>query len=205
MSTLLQINTSLFSAGGQSTQLANNFVEQWRNSHADAQVVVRDLAASPVPHLNAERVTAFMTPAEQRSVEQQEIVAYSDALIDEIKRADVVVIGLPLYNFGIPSALQAYFDHLARAGVTFKYTAEGPVGFLQGKRVLVFATRGGKYAGTANDSATTHVRSFLKLLGMADVEFVYAEGLNLGADIREQGLNAAREQSTQLAQLLAAA
>ena len=205
MSTLLQINTSLFSGGGQSTQLANNFVEQWRDSHADAQVVVRDLAASPVPHLNAARVTAFMTPAEQRSAEQQEIVAYSDVLIDEIKHADVVVIGLPLYNFGIPSALQAYFDHLARAGVTFKYTAEGPVGFLQGKRVLVFATRGGKYAGTAKDSATIHVSSFLSLLGMTDVEFVYAEGLNLGADIREQGLSAARQQGTQLAQLLDAA
>jgi FMN-dependent NADH-azoreductase len=205
MSTLLQINTSLFSAGGQSTQLANSFVEQWRDSHADAQVVVRDLAANPVPHLNAGRVTAFLTPAEQRSAEQQEIVAFSDALIDEIKRADVVVIGLPLYNFGIPSGLQAYFDHLARAGVTFKYTATGPEGFLQGKRVLIFATRGGKYAGTARDSATTHVRSFLSLLGMTDVEFVYAEGLNMGADIREQGLNAAREQGTQLAQSLAAA
>lgn len=205
MKTLLQINTSLFAAGGQSTQLANAFVEQWRNSHADAQIVVRDLAAHPVPHLNAARVTAFMTPAEQRSPEQQEIVSYSDALIDEIKRADVVVIGLPLYNFGIPSALQAYFDHLARAGVTFKYTASGPAGFLQGKRVLVFATRGGKYAGTAQDSATTHVRSFLGLLGMTEVEFIYAEGLNIDAHTREQGLNAARQQGAQLAQSLASA
>lgn len=205
MKTLLQINTSLFAAGGQSTQLANAFVEQWRNSHADAQIVVRDLAAHPVPHLNAARVTAFMTPAEQRSPEQQEIVSYSDALIDEIKRADVVVIGLPLYNFGIPSALQAYFDHLARAGVTFKYTENGPAGFLTGKRVLVFATRGGRHAGTSRDSATTHVRSFLGLLGMDAVEFVYAEGLNMGTDIREQGLNAARQQGAQLAQSLASA
>lgn len=203
MSTLLQINTSLFSAGGQSTQLANAFVEEFRHSHADAQVVVRDLAAHPIPHLNAERLTAFITPAEQRSAEQRNIVAYSDALIEEIRAADVVVIGLPLYNFGIPSALQAYFDHLARAGVTFKYTAEGPVGFLQGKRVLVFATRGGKYAGTAKDSATTHVRSFLGLLGMTEVEFVYAEGLNIDADTREQGLRVARQQGTQLAQSIA--
>lgn len=200
MKTLLQINTSLFSAGGQSTQLANDFVQNWQNSHADARVVIRDLAAEPVPHLNASRLTAFMTPAEQRSAEQQDIVAYSDVLIAELQAADVMVIGLPLYNFGIPSSLQAYFDHLARAGITFKYTATGPVGFLQGKRVLVFATRGGKYAGTSNDSATTQVRAFLNLLGMTDVEFVYAEGLNIDADTRNQGLNAARQQGAQLAQ-----
>ncbi len=205
MKTLLQLNTSLFSAGGQSTQLANNFVQDWRDSHADAKVVVRDLAADPVPHLNAERLQAFMTPAEQRSAEQQAIVAYSDALIAELQAADVVVIGLPLYNFGIPSALQAYFDHLARAGVTFKYSATGPVGFLTGKRVLAFATRGGKYAGTHNDNATTQVRAILSLLGMTEVEFVYAEGLSIDVTTREQGLTAARQHSRLLAQSLASA
>jgi FMN-dependent NADH-azoreductase len=200
MTTLLQINTSLFAAGGQSTQLANAFVQDWQNNHAGARVLVRDLAADPVPHLNAERLTAFMTPAEQRSAAQQAIVEFSDALITELKAADVITIGLPLYNFGIPSGLQAYFDHLARAGVTFKYTATGPQGFITGKRVVVFATRGGKYVGTPNDSATTQVRALLNLLGMNDVEFVYAEGLNLDADSREQGLHAARQLSAQLAQ-----
>lgn len=202
MTTLLQLNTSLFSAGGQSTQLANSFVENWQRSNPNAQVVTRDLAADPVPHLNAQRLTALMTPTEQRSAEQQAIVDYSDALIAEITQADVVVIGLPLYNFGIPSSLQAYFDHLARAGVTFKYTATGPVGFLTGKRVLIFATRGGKYAGTANDNVTTQVRALLNLLGMTDVEFVYAEGLNIDADTRAQGLDAARQHSARLAQSL---
>ena len=199
MSTLLQINTSLFSAGGQSTQLTNDFVQSWQQQHPDAAVVVRDLAAHPVPHLNAARLTAFMTPAEQRSQEQQAIVDYSDALIAELKAADVVVLGLPLYNFGIPSGLQAYFDHLARAGVTFKYTATGPEGFITGKRVLVFATRGGKYAGTPNDSATTQVRNLLNLLGMKEVEFVYAEGLNIDTDTRAQALQQARQHSSQLA------
>jgi len=205
MKTLLQLNTSLFSAGGQSTQLANAFVEEWQRNHPDARVIIRDLANEPVPHLNATRLQAFMTPAEQRSVEQQAIVVYSDALIAELKNADVVVLGLPLYNFGIPSALQAYFDHLARAGVTFNYTANGPVGIMQGKRVLVFATRGGKYAGTQQDSATTQVRAFLNLLGMQDVGFVYAEGLNIDADTRAQGLTAARQHSTRLAQTFASA
>lgn len=202
MKTLLQISTSLFSSGGQSTQLADTFVTEWQRTHPDGRVIRRDLSVNPVPHLDAERLTAFMTPAGQRSTQQQSIVAYSDALIDELRQTDVVVIGLPLYNFGIPSSLQAYFDHLARAGVTFKYTASGPIGFLTGKRVLVFATRGGKYAGTEKDSATTQVRAFLSLLGMNDLEFIYAEGLNMDTETREQGLKAARQQSLELAQSL---
>ena len=202
MKTLLQISTSLFSSGGQSTQLADTFVTEWQRTHPDGRVIRRDLSVNPVPHLDAERLTAFMTPAGQRSTQQQSIVAYSDALIDELRQTDVVVIGLPLYNFGIPSSLQAYFDHLARAGVTFKYTASGPIGFLTGKRVLVFATRGGKYAGTEKDSATTQVHAFLSLLGMNDLEFIYAEGLNMDTETREQGLKAARQQSLELAQSL---
>jgi FMN-dependent NADH-azoreductase len=199
MKTLLQINTSLFAGNGQSTQLANDFVREWQANHADAQVIVRDLAADPVPHLNVARLTALATPAEQRSKEQIEVATYSDQLIAELNSADVVVIGLPLYNFGIPSSLQAYFDHVARAGVTFKYTATGPVGFIQGKRVVIFATRGGKHAGTTADSATTHVLNFLALIGLTDVEFIYAEGLNIDAPTRERQLSAAREQSSQLA------
>ena len=202
MKTLLQISTSLFSSGGQSTQLADTFVAEWQRTHQDGRVIRRDLSVNPVPHLDAERLTAFMTSAGQRSAQQQSIVEYSDALIDELRQTDVVVIGLPLYNFGIPSSLQAYFDHLARAGVTFKYTASGPIGFLTGKRVLVFATRGGKYAGTEKDSATTQVRAFLSLLGMNDLEFIYAEGLNMDTETREQGLKAARQQSLELAQSL---
>ncbi len=202
MKTLLQISTSLFSSGGQSTQLADTFVAEWQRTHPDGRVIRRDLSVNPVPHLDAERLTAFMTPAGQRSAQQQSIVEYSDALIDELRQTDVVVIGLPLYNFGIPSSLQAYFDHLARTGVTFKYTASGPIGFLTGKRVLVFATRGGKYAGTEKDSATTQVRAFLSLLGMNDLEFIYAEGLNMDTETREQGLKAARQQSLELAQSL---
>ena len=202
MKTLLQISTSLFSSGGQSTQLADTFVAEWQRTHQDGRVIRRDLSVNPVPHLDAERLTAFMTSAGQRSAQQQSIVEYSDALIDELRQTDVVVIGLPLYNFGIPSSLQAYFDHLARAGVTFKYTASGPIGFLTGKRVLVFATRGGKYAGTEKDSATTQVRAFLSLLGMNDLEFIYAEGLNMDMETREQGLKAARQQSLELAQSL---
>jgi FMN-dependent NADH-azoreductase len=177
MKTLLQINSSLFSDGGQSSRLAEQFVARWRARNPGGQVIVRDLAREPVPHLSAERFQAFLAPAGERSAGQQTVVDYSDMLIDELKRADVIVLGLPMYNFGVPSTLKAYFDHIARAGVTFRYTANGPVGLLTGKRVYVFAARGGLYQGTPRDTQTGYVREFLGFLGLRDVEFVFAEGL----------------------------
>jgi FMN-dependent NADH-azoreductase len=120
-------------------------------------------------------------------------VKFSDALIDELRRADVIVIGLPMYNFGAPSSLKAYFDHIARAGVTFRYTPQGPVGLLTGKKVYVFATRGGAYAGTPLDTQTTYVRDFLRFIGIDDVEFVYVEGLSLGAEQKDAALAEARD------------
>jgi FMN-dependent NADH-azoreductase len=189
MTTLLQINASIHNGKGQSSQLANQFVAAYREGHPDARIVVRDVAAAePVPHLNGERFGAFMTKADDRSAEQQAIVAYSDALIGELKSASIIVIGLPMYNFGVPSQLKAYFDHIARAGVTFAYTEQGPKGLITGKRVFVFATRGGVYAGTPLDTQTSYVRDFLRFLGMTDVEFVYAEGLHLSPQTKDAGL-----------------
>jgi FMN-dependent NADH-azoreductase len=127
------------------------------------------------------------------------VVAYSDALIDEIKQADVVVIGLPMYNFGVPSQLKAYFDHIARAGVTFAYTETGPVGKLTGKKVYVFAARGGQYSGTPADTQTGYVRDFLAFLGMTDVQFVYAEGLAISPQSKEAGLAKAAAHIARLA------
>ena len=199
MTTLLQLNTSLFSGAGQSSQLAREFVQNWQRQHNGSNVITRDLAADAIPHLNGERFKAFLTPAEQRTQKQRDVAAFSDALIAELKQADVIVLGLPLYNYGIPSSLQAYFDHVARAGVTFKYTANGPVGFLQGKRAVIFATRGGKYIGSDNESVTMQVRNFFKLLGITDVEFVYAEGLSIDAVTREDQLIHAREHGARLA------
>jgi len=193
MQTLLHIRTSLFSQDGESSRLAAQYVTRWQAANPAGRVIQRDLAVEPVPHLSAERFTAFTTPAQDRTPEQAEHAAYSDGLIAEIAAADVVVLGLPMYNFGIPSALKAYFDHIARSGITFRYTAEGPEGLLQGKRVLVFAARGGRYAGSALDTQTQYVRNFLGFLGMADVSFVYAEGLAMGEEPRNQALDNARE------------
>jgi FMN-dependent NADH-azoreductase len=200
MTTLLQINASINDHNGQSSQLANQFVAAFRTRIPSAKIVLRNVAAAdPVPHLNAERFGAFITKAEERNAEQHAVVAYSDALIDELKKADVIVLGLPMYNFGVPSQLKAYFDHVARAGVTFKYTDKGPVGQLTGKKVYVFAARGGQYVGTPLDTQTSYVRDFLRFLGMADVEFVYAEGLAISPQSKEEGLAKAVAEIARLA------
>ena len=194
MKTLLQIRSSIFSDHGQSSQLANRFVEQWRKANPRGKVVVRDLATQPIPHLDSARFGAFLAKPEARTAEQSAVIGYSDALISELKEADVVVLGLPMYNFGIPSTLKAYFDHIARAGVTFRYTEKGPVGLLTGKRLYVFAARGGLYAGTPKDTQTAYVRDFFGFLGITDVEFVYAEGLAIGTESKEASLRKAHAQ-----------
>jgi FMN-dependent NADH-azoreductase len=200
MTTLLQINASINDDSGQSSQLANQFVAAFRASYPEAKIVVRNVAAAdPVPHLNAERFGAFITKPEERSAAQHAVVAYSDTLINELKHADVIVLGLPMYNFGVPSQLKAYFDHVARTGATFRYTDKGPVGLLTGKKVYVFAARGGVYAGTPLDTQTSYVRDFLRFLGMADVEFVYAEGLAISPQSKDAGLAKALAEIARLA------
>jgi len=162
-------------------------------------VTLRDLAIDPVPHLDGTRVGAFFTPAEQRDAAQQQVIAFSDQLIDEIRAADMVVISAPMYNFGISSNLKAYFDHLARAGVTFKYTENGPVGLLTGKKILVFSTRGGLYDGTTRDTQIPYLREFLSFLGLSDITFVTAEGLAMGEPQKQAALEKARAHVQKLA------
>jgi FMN-dependent NADH-azoreductase len=199
MSTLVQINTSLFSNQGQSSRLADQFVAAWRQKNPLARVILRDLAQDPIPHLDGARFLAFLAEPGARSSEQQAAVAYSDALIQELKEADTIVLGLPMYNFGVPSTLKAYFDHIARAGVTFRCTETGPLGLLTGKRAVVFASRGGRYAGTPLDTQTAYVRDFLRFIGIEDVEFVYAEGLAMGEEAKAAALARARRELQRLA------
>jgi FMN-dependent NADH-azoreductase len=198
MKTILQLNSSLFGAEAQSSQLAGRFAASLAQAEP-ATLVVRDLAQNPIEHLTAERFKAFGTPPAQRTPEQQRIAAESDALIDELRAADVLVLGLPMYNFGVPSTLKAYFDHVARAGVTFRYTDTGPVGLLTGKKAYVIATRGGKHAGTPRDLQSAFVRQFLGFVGITDIEFVYAEGLGMGPESRDASLRGAAERIEQLA------
>ncbi|MEW6446218.1 MAG: FMN-dependent NADH-azoreductase [Pseudomonadota bacterium] len=199
MSTLLQINSSA-RAGGESSRLANDFTQAWRHNHPEGVVVLRDLTARPVPHLDEPTLNAFSTPPEQRDASQREAVRLSDELIAEIQAADVIVMGVPMYNFGIPSTLKAYFDHIARAGITFQYTANGPQGLLTGKRAIVLAARGGIYSGTPKDTQSAYLRDFLAFIGITELEFVYAEGLAMG---EEQALRARQQAAARIAELSA--
>lgn len=190
MTTLLKINSSILTTGN-ANRLAEAFVARWQAAHPQGRVMERDLTRQPIPHLDEITLTGFGTSAERRTPAQQAAVARSDELIAELKAADVIVIGVPMYNFGIPSPLKAWIDHVARAGITFKYTEQGSVGLLQHKKVYVLAARGGMYAGSASDTQTPYLRLFLGFLGLGDVEFVYAEGLNMGAESKARGEQAA--------------
>ena len=190
MTTLLQINASLAGPSGQSSRLADRFVADWIEQHPEGHVVKRDLSAAPVPHLTADRFQAFLSPPEARTAEQRAVAEYSDALIAELRAADTIVFAVPMYNFSVPSTLRAYFDHVARAGVTFRYTSNGPEGLLKGKKAYVFITRGGIYSNGI-DTQTPYLKQFLGFIGITDVHVVYAEGLGMGDDVRQQSLAAA--------------
>ena len=194
---VLQIKSSVLNGQGQSSRLATEFVNQLRDRNPGVQVRERDLVAEAIPHLDAARTAALFSKPQERSAEQKAVVAYSDALIAELREADVLVLGLPMYNFGIPSQLKAWFDHIARAGVTFKYTDQGAVGLVTGKKAYVFAARGGVYG--EHDFQTQFVRQFLGFIGITDVQFVYAEGLAMGEDSRNKGIAAAHSRSHRLA------
>jgi FMN-dependent NADH-azoreductase len=190
MATLLQINSSLFGENGNSSQLSQEFVQRWKALNPTGEVILRDFAKETIPHLDATRVQALFTPEADRTTEQQAVVDYSDKIIAQIQAADVIVIGVPLYNFGVPSTLKAYFDHIARAGVTFKYTETGPVGLLNDKPVYIIAARGGVHQGLPSDTQSQFLTNFLSFVGLKDVRFIYAEGLNMGQ--KDQAFSAAK-------------
>ena len=193
MTRLLQINSSIFHEAGESTKLANRFVALWKAIDSTGVVTVRDLGDCPIPHLDAARFSAFVAPPAQMTAEQRAVLELSDVLIAELKAADIVVIGAPMYNLTVPSGLKAYIDHIARPGHTFRYTESGPVGLLRGKKAVVATARGGVYAKT-EDPLIAYLVGFLSLLGIVDVDFVCAEGLNISDEARARGLKAAEGQ-----------
>ncbi len=185
---ILQVNSSARSQGSYSTRLASALVEGLRIKHPSAQVVVRDLARTPHPTLDELALQALFTPPESRTAAQAARVALDDALIAEIQAADIVVLGVPMYNFGVPAQLKNWIDAIARARVTFRYTENGAEGLLTGKKVYVAQTRGGMFRGTERDGATPWIKTVLAFLGMNDVEHVYAEGLQLGPEAEQRAL-----------------
>jgi FMN-dependent NADH-azoreductase len=199
---ILQINSSARSHGSHSSQLAAALVERVRATlpaGVRASVTVRDLGRTPHPELNEPALQALFTPADQRTPEQAARVALDDALIAELQAADVVVLGVPMYNFGVPAALKNWIDAIARAKVTFQYTANGPEGLLKGKKVYVALTRGGQYRDTSADTQVPYLKTVLGFLGMTDVQFVYAEGLAMGPQAEQQALASAQAQIEEMA------
>lgn len=199
MSRILVIESSARQEGSVSRQLTADFIAQWQASHPQDEIKVRDLAKQPVPHLDETLLAGWMKPAEQQSEAEKAAAARSYELTDEVLAADVLVLAAPMYNFAIPSTLKAWLDHVLRAGVTFKYTETGPQGLLTGKRAYVLTARGGIYAGSGMDHQEPYLRQALAFIGIHDVQFIHAEGLNMGAEFHEQGMAKAREQLAQVA------
>lgn len=179
---ILQINASARSVGANSTRLADAVTARLLAQHPNAVVELRDLASDPHPVLDEPALGALFTPAEQRTPEQAARVALDDALIAQVQSADAIVLGVPMYNFGVPVQLKTWIDAIARVGVTFRYTEKGPEGLLKGKKVYVALARGGLYRDTPADSQTPYLKNVLAFLGMTEVEFIFAEGLAMGAD-----------------------
>lgn len=199
MSRVLIIESSARQQDSVSRQLTQTFITQWQAAHPADQISVRDLALNPVPHLDAHLLGGWMKPAEQRTQAEQASLERSEALTEELLAADVLVMAAPMYNFTIPSTLKAWLDHVLRAGVTFKYTATGPQGLLTGKRAFVLTARGGIYAGSSADHQEPYLRQVMAFIGIHDVAFIHAEGLNLGADFHDKGLSQANASLAQLA------
>lgn len=195
---VLRLDSSIFGEQGASTQLNDALVEHLRARLGGLDVTSRNLAAEPLPHFGAEALAALAAAPASRSAEQRRVVQLADRLIDEVRQADILVIAAPMYNFSVPSTLKTWMDYVARAGVSFKYTENGPVGLLGEKRVYVASSRGGLHRDAPSDGVAPLLHSYFALLGMK-TEIIYAEGLNLGGECREKGLSAAREQIGHLA------
>lgn len=191
---ILEILSSARAGQSHSTRLAHAVVERLQHAHPQTDVQVRDLGQSPHPLLDEAALQALFTPAEQRTPAQQARVALDDALIAEIQAADVLVLAVPMYNFSIPAQLKNWIDAISRAGVTFRYTAQGPEGLLKNKRAYVVLTSGGVHRNQPTDTLTPYLRTFLGFVGITEVAFFYAEGLAMGEDAETGGLADARQQ-----------
>ena len=199
MSRVLIIESSARQQDSVSRQLTQTFISQWKAAHPDDQITVRDVAVNPVPHLDINLLGGWMKPAEQRNDSEQASLDRSNELTDELLAADVYGDGGADVQLRDPSTLKAWLDHVLRAGVTFKYTETGPQGLLSGKRAYVLTARGGIYAGGPADHQEPYLRQVMGFIGIHDVTFIHAEGMNLGGDFQEKGLNQANARLSQVA------
>jgi len=190
----LVILSSILGERSNSKQLADHLIARIKASNPASAIKVRDIGAQPIPYFDGNTAGALFTPAESRTVEQQRLVELSDSLVAEVMEADRIVFAVPVYNFNLPAQFKSYLDHLARAGVTFRYTSEGvPEGLVKGKQVVVLTSRGGKAEGTPSDTMTPYLRQMLAFLGMTEVTFIAAEGMAMGEVAALEGLALAKQ------------
>ncbi|MEB5835622.1 FMN-dependent NADH-azoreductase [Pantoea dispersa] len=196
MSKVLVLKSSILAGYSQSNQLADFYADEAR-AKGD-EVTVRDLAAQPIPVLDGELVGALRPSDAPLSPRQQDALALSDELIAELQAHDTVVIAAPMYNFNIPTQLKNYFDLIARAGVTFRYTEAGPEGLVKGKRAVILSSRGGIHKDTPTDLLTPYVKLFLGFIGITDVDFVFAEGIAYGPEVATKAASDAKNAIKQI-------
>lgn len=194
---ILHIDSAITGANSVSRELTAGIVANLQQAHPEARVDYLDLAVNAPTHLNAQSMGFRTGQAASTEIERQEN-AISEALVSQFLTADVIVVGAPFYNFSIPSQLKAWFDRIAQAGRTFKYTATGPVGLAGAKKVIVASARGGFYSTSEAGQAMEHQESYLKVIfgfmGVTDISFVRAEGLGLGPEARETAVQGAKAQ-----------
>jgi len=195
---LLYVRASIFGGDGRSSQLAEVFVDRYRRAHADAALVVRDVQNPALPHLDATTFAAFGKPADALTGAERERLCLSDALIAELAGANDLLIGMPLYNFGVPSAFKAWIDHVTRVGKTFKAGPRGAEGQLRNiERCWIVAARGGQYADTPRENQVPYLTTMLGFLGIAPPRFVFAEAM-LRPDLRDASFEEARRAIEQI-------
>jgi len=203
---ILHLDSSILGEASVSRPLGRRLVDGLRRRVPGAQVRHRDLSAQPVPPVDAALLAARARPATDRQPDEQARVAAAQTVLDELLAADLLVIGVPMYNFAVPLALKAWIDQVAVAGVTFRYGPDGPQGLLQGKRAVLVATAGGRHQGQPTGAAhADHLRLVLQFLGIRDVHLVSVQGLAMGPAAREAAVERATAEIETLVDRLAPA
>lgn len=199
---LLQIDTSILGEQSVSRQLTSSVIRQLSTAYPDVEIIHHDFALEPIPHLSDAEFLAWQGVEPNNEIAQQR-VARNTQYLDEFLSSDIVVIGVPMYNFSFPSQLKAWLDRLSVAGKTFRYTENGPQGLVEGKRVIIASSRGGVYSegspAEALDYQETYIKAFFNFIGVTDITFVRAEGIAFGPEARQAALDNAAAQIAQLA------
>ncbi|MCB1668174.1 MAG: NAD(P)H-dependent oxidoreductase [Porticoccaceae bacterium] len=188
MNTILHITCSLFGDQGKSSALSTELVKKLQSKHPNSEVTHRELSIENTPYLDVALFQAFIAAKDDRSPEQQAALQLSDRLIEEWRLSQAVVIGLPMYNLGVPAVFKSYIDHIVRVGETFKYTDTGPVGLLEDRPVYVVTARGGMYQGTPLDTQSLYIQHIFGLMGVGNIQFFHTEGLNMGPEVADKAI-----------------